>query len=103
MEAVQDHQNITLGKNLDRGTFSKPGAAQHSDQPLEVLHSYGSGFAGISIWAQLAVELRVIDDEEELVLQEAALPGWAVPDGGGKPRGPNGQRSQNQNQNQNQT
>ena len=103
VEALQDHQNIALGKNLGGGPSSQPGEAQHGDHSLEVLHSHGCCFAGISIRSQLAVKLGVVDDEEEPAAREAAPPRGAVPDGGGEPRGPNGQLSWNQNQNQAQT
>lgn len=93
VEALQDHQNIALRKNLGGGLSSEPGEAQRSDHPLEVIHSHGSGFAGISIRSQLAVKLGIVDDEEEPAVREAAPPRRAVPDGGGEPRGLNGQRS----------
>ena len=84
VEAMRDNQDIPLRKNICSGAPS--GTTQRSDQPPEVLHSNGSGFAGITIRAQLAVKLGIIYDKEMLVIGKAPLAGWAVPDGRGQPR-----------------
>ena len=84
VEAIRDHQDIPLRKNLCSGDPS--GTTQHRDQPLEILHSNGSGFASIPERAQLAVKLGIVYDKEMPAIGKAPLAGWAVPDGRGQPR-----------------
>ena len=84
MEAIQDHKDITLGKNLC--SRSRSGTTQRSHHPLEVLHSKGCGFAGIAVWAQLTIKLDIIEDKGFLAIGEGLVASRAVPEGSGQPR-----------------